>query len=190
MDVPHNYRIIKQVRSSALALLLTACIMGCGNDIDKIQFFDRQTLPDNTLKGVDVQRSENGRLQMLMETPYVEQYSKPEAKTVYPKGVYMRFFDDYDHPTATLRARYAISYDKREIMMVRDSVVIIDLRSGDTTYLEELTWDATQHRIYSEKPLRSQNGPRVTYGDGFESDENLLSPQILHQRGTIEWKEE
>ena len=190
MNVRHIHRFTTQVRSSVLALLLAACMTGCGNDMDKIQFFDRQTLQDNTLKGVDVQRSENGHLQMLMQTPYVEQYSKPEAKTVYPQGVYMRFFDGYDHPTATLRARYAVSYDKRDYMMVRDSVVIIDLRSGDTTFLDELTWDATQHRIFSEKPLRSQNGPRVTYGDGFESDENMLSPQILHQRGTIEWKEE
>lgn len=170
-------------------LLLAACIAGCGNDMETIQFFDRQELPDNTVKMAHIQRSEYGRLQLEMDAPVIEQYSKPEAKTVYPKGVDMHFYDDYNRPTAKLTARYAVSFDSRNMMQVRDSVVIIDLRSGDTTYLQDLTWDALQHRIFTDNPVRSKNGRRVIYGDGFTSDENMEQPQILHQRGTLEWKE-
>jgi len=158
--------------------------------MEKIHFFDRQVLPDNTIRQARIQHSEYGRLQLLMEAPVIEQYSNPETKTVYPEGLKARFFDGVNNPTATLTARYAVSYDNRQLTKVQDSVVIIDLRSGDTTYLQELTWDAVQHRIYSEKPLRSVNGKRVTYGDGFESDDNMQSPQIIHQRGTVEWKED
>ena len=182
-----------KVRSSLHVLLLACCIgclSGCGNDIEKLKMFEPQTLPDNTIRNAHIQRSEYGRLQLLMEAPIIEQYSQPEAKTIYPQGVNMRFFDGYNNPTATLTARYGISNDSRNTMTVRDSVVIVDLRSGDTTYLQELTWDSEQHLIFSDKPLRSKNGQRVTYGDGFESDDNLQSPLILHQRGTIEWKEE
>lgn len=181
---------MKQARSSIALLLLVCCFASCGNDMETIQFFDRQELPDNTIKMAHIQRSEHGRLQLKMDAPEIEQYSKPEAKTVYPKGLVMHFFDDYNKPTAILTARYAVSFDKRNVMQVRDSVVIIDLRSGDTTYLQDLTWDAMQQRIYTDKPLRSKNGQRVTYGDGFTSDENMELPQILHQRGTLEWKEE
>lgn len=179
-----------KVRSSICMLLLTSCIAGCGNNMETINFFDRQELPDNTIKRAHIQRSESGRLQLQMDAPVIEQYSKPESKTVYPRGVCMHFFDDYNSPTAILKANYAISYDGRNLMQVRDSVVIIDLRSGDTTYLQDLTWDANQHRIFTDKPLRSKNGQRVTYGDGFTSDENMETPQILHQRGTLEWKED
>ena len=75
-------------------------------------------------------------------------------------------------------------------MMVRDSVVIIDLRSGDTVYLKNLTWNQAEHRIYSDTSLWSKNGQRLTYGDRFESDDSLHSPVIIHQRGTLEWKED
>lgn len=152
--------------------------------------FEPQSLPDNTIHNATVRRSENGRLQMIMTAPLIEQFSKPDPKTVYRKGVFMRFFDRSNKPTATLRARYAATFENRDIMLVRDSVVIVDFRTGDTVYLQDLTWNAAEHRIYSEKPLRSKNGRRITLGDSFESDDALQSPQIIHQRGTIEWKEE
>jgi hypothetical protein len=55
--------------------------------------------------------------------------------------------------------------------------------------MESLIWDKKEKKIYSDKPLKSVNESRVTYGDGFESDENFKNPQIIHQRGTLEWKE-
>ena len=152
--------------------------------------YEPHELPDNTIHNADIQRSENGKLQMTMTAPLVCQYSKPESMTEYPEGVDMKFFDGYNNPTATLTAGYAVDYASRQQMMVRDSVVIIDLQRGDTIYLQDLTWDRSAHRIFSDKPLSSHNGDRVTYGDSFESDDDMKEPHILHQRGTMEWKEE
>jgi hypothetical protein len=73
---------------------------------------------------------------------------------------------------------------------LRDSVVIVDLQNGDTVYLQDLIWNQLQHRVYSDKPLRSKNGARITLGDRFDSDDEFREPHIIHQRGTLEWKEE
>lgn len=162
----------------------------CGNDIEKIRMFERQELPDNTIRNARIQRSEEGKLQLLMTAPLVVQYSKPEPKTEYPEGVEMHFYSGVDNPTGIVRARYAVQYDQRDLTQLRNSVVIIDLRQGDTVYLQDLTWNAQEHRVYSDKPLRSKNGQRVTYGDSFESDDQFLTPHIIHQRGTLEWTEE
>ena len=75
-------------------------------------------------------------------------------------------------------------------MEARNNVVVIDYNSGDTTYMESIVWDKNEKRIYSDKPIKSVNGGRITYGDGFESDESFKNPQILRQRGTLEWNEE
>ena len=184
----------KKLRNHFLVLssyfLLLTLLASCGNDIEKTKIFEPQSLPDNTIRNAHSQRSENGKLQMLMTAPLVEQYSQPEPKTEYREGVYIQFFNGYNHATGTLRARYAATYDKREEMIVRDSVVIIDFQRGDTIYLHNLTWNQLQHRVYSDTLVRTKNGPRVTYGDRFESDDAFESPQIFHQRGTIEWKED
>lgn len=191
MSASQSRQRINKVRSGAAIALLLACLLsGCGNDIEKTKLFEPHTLPDNTIKNARIQRSEQGRLQLIMTAPLVEQYRVPEPKTEYRKGVDMQFYDGYQHPTGKLRARYAISYDKREMMQVRDSVVIIDLQRGDTIYLHNLTWNQLEHRVYSDTTVRTKNGPRVTIGDRFESDDAFESPQIYHQRGTIEWKED
>lgn len=184
------YRKLSQVGSRTGVLLLACFLSACGNDIEKTKMFERQTLPESTIKNAEIQRSENGRLQMVMNAPLIEKYSNPEEKTEYRKGVLIHFYNGYDKPTGILQAQYAVNYDKRETMVVRDSVVIIDLQRGDTIYLQDLTWNQMEHRIYSENPLRTQNGPRVTYGDRFESDDAFEAPRVFRQRGTIVWKED
>ena len=179
-----------KTRGGAIALLLACLFVSCGNDIEKTKMFERKVLPESTIRNAHIQRSEEGRLQLLMDAPLIEKYTEPEPKTLYRGGIKMRFFDGYNIPTGILTARYAITYDNRDITTVRDSVVIIDLQRGDTIYLQDLTWNAMEHRIYSEHPLRSKNGQRVTLGDSFESDDEFREPHIIHQRGTIEWKEE
>jgi LPS export ABC transporter protein LptC len=183
-------QLLQHAGNGVMTLFLACCLAACGNDIEKTRIFESHTLPDSTITNAHIRRSENGRLQLLMTAPLVRQYSNPESKTEYPKGVHMRFFDGYNNPTGKLTARYAVQYDKRQITMVRDSVVIIDLRNGDTIYLQDLTWNQAEHRVFSDKPLRSKNGDRITLGDRFESDDEFREPRIFHQRGTLEWKEE
>lgn len=190
MSVRTIKSISNLIRNRALALFLICCIVGCGNDMEKVKMFEPQELPDNVIKQARIQQSESGKLQMLMWAPVIEQYSAPKSQTVYPQGIFVRFYDGYNKPTATLKARYAISYDDRNEMMVKDSVVIVDLQRGDTVHLQNLTWSRMQHRVYSDKPVWSKNGDRVTYGDSFESDDQFKTPLIVHQRGTLEWTEE
>ena len=102
----------------------------------------------------------------------------------------MRLFDKGDKLVADVKAGYAYSFDDKKIIEARKHVVIIDYRSGDTSYMESIIWNSAEGRIYSNDTVRSVNGPRVTIGDGFESDENFTSPQILHQRGTIQIDDE
>lgn len=170
----------------ALLFLLAA---SCTNDIDKVRFFDRKTLPNQSIKDAHITRSSSGHVQMVLDAKVIEKYTEPEEKTLYPQGVAIDFLNEDGSKKAHMWAQYAEDLTARNLMQARDSVVIVDFGSGDTVYLKNLTWNKDEHRIYSNNLLRSVNGQRLTYGDGFESDDNFEHPQILHQRGTIEWKE-
>lgn len=166
-------------------LLLLLSLTGCRNDMEKVRFFDQQDLPQQSLDSVSMFRSQHGSVEVLMTAPVVTIYDSPKKKTVYPKGVNMRFVDKHNKPVASIRADYAYSLDEKKIIEARDNVVIIDYRSGDTSYLKSLVWNSADHRIYSMDPVRSVNGQRITIGDGFESDEEFKKPFILRQRGTL-----
>lgn len=165
-------------------------LWGCRNDMGQVKFFDRQKLPDQMLYNADITHSEYGRVQMRMTAPVVAQYTSPEQKTIYPEGVKMVFFDESLHKSAYISAKYASTYDNKGLTMVKDSVVIIDFNTHDTIYLEDMIWSKNEGRVYSRHLVEAHNGQRITYGDGFESDDNFDNLRIIHQRGTVEVKDE
>ena len=184
-------KIIRKRAFSALPcfVLMLLLLVSCRNDMEKVRMFDRQDLPQQNLDTVRAVRSLGGKKQMLLVAPKVVIYDSPEKRTVYPCGIDMQIFDGNGRQAASVRGRYAVSYDEKKIVEARDSVVIIDFRSGDTSYLNSIVWNSAEHRIYSSDAVKSVNGLRVTYGDGFESDDEFVSPQIIHQRGTMSIEE-
>ena len=183
-----GHRKTKRHAKRMLLCFVVACLLlsACRNDMEKVRLFEKQELPQQTLDSVHVLRSENARLQMSMTASKVVIYETPEKKTVYPEGLNLQLFDNSMQSVAVIMANYAVSLDEKKIVELRDSVVIIDFRSGDTSFLETLVWNSADHRIFSNKPVKSVNGQRVTYGDGFDSDDSFEHPLIIRQRGTIE----
>lgn len=157
--------------------------------MNEISRFERQTPPDQEVKQAHIRRSERGRLQVELDAPLIRQYKEPAARTIYPQGVALRFYDENRNIKSSIRADKAVSYDDRNIMKATDSVVVIDYASGDTIYLDDIIWRDDEDVIFSNHPVRAVNGNRVTYGDGFVSDEQMTNLRITRQRGVIEFEE-
>ena len=173
--------------SSCFVFLFTA--VACSGDMDEIRQFERQTPPDQEIKNAHIRRSERGQRQMELDAPLIRKYSQPSERTVYPRGVDIRFFSEGRRLKTSIHAGQAVSFDDRNIMKASDSVVVIDYGTGDTIYLEDIIWRSDEDLIYSNNPVRSVNGNRVTYGDGFVSDEKMANMRITRQRGVIEFQE-
>jgi LPS export ABC transporter protein LptC len=160
-----------------------------------------QSIPDRTDSAVQeisaarVRRSEGGRLQLELDAPVIQKYESPKAVTVFRSRsgvqVKIRFFDANDgHMTASIHADSAISFDDRDKMEAYGNVRVIDYKTNDTVYLQDLIWEGTEDRAYSEHPVLARNGRRVTEGDGFTSDGSMENLQITHQRGVIEFNDD
>lgn len=154
-----------------------------------ISRFAQKNPPNQEIKEAHIWRSDNGDLQLELDAPRIVQYRNPDTRTVYPEGVELRFFDSQRQVKTFITAKKATSYDDKNILTARDSVVVIDYTNGDTIYLEDIIWKNDEDVIYSNHPVRAVNGNRVTYGDGFISDENMSNLRITRQRGIIEFEE-
>ena len=184
-------RTVRKRAAGALPcfVLLALLLASCRNDMEKVRLFDPQNLPQQSLDTIRAVRSLGGKKQMVLSAPRVVVYDKPERKTVYPDGIDMMIFDNAGAVAASIKADYAHSLDEKKIVEARRNVVIIDFGSGDTSYLNSIVWNSAEHRIYSNDTVKSVNGKRITYGDGFESDDEFTAPRILHQRGTMTFEE-
>lgn len=170
-----------------LFFILTAA--GCSNDMKDISQFERQTPPDQEIKGAHIWRSDEGKLQLELDAPHIVQYRTPDTRTLYPEGVELRFFDGQRQLQTYIRADRATSFDDKNILTAKENVVVIDYTNGDTVYLEDLIWRSDEDLIYSNHPVRAVNGNRITYGDGFVSDANMTNLRITRQRGVIEFED-
>jgi LPS export ABC transporter protein LptC len=161
----------------------------CSNDMKDISRFDRQAPPDQEVRDGHIWRSEEGRLQLELDAPRIVRYRTPDTRTIYPQGVELRFYDGDRKLQTFIRADKATSYDDRNILTAKDSVVVIDYTNGDTVYLEDIVWRSDEDLIYSNHSVRAVNGNRVTYGDGFTSDANMTNLRVTRQRGIIEFED-
>lgn len=182
----------KGISLAGLSLVAFFSFAACNSQMQAIP--DRSDSADQEVTNARVHRSDAGHLQLELDAPLIQKYNRPRAKTEYRscggEQVKMRFFDEHDgHLKVSIAADSAISFDDRDIMEAYGNVVVIDYGSGDTIYLEDLIWNSSEDRIYSDNPVRARNGNRLTEGDGFTSDERMENLQITRQRGVIEFNE-
>ncbi len=182
-------RLPKAVASLSTLLFTLSSLFSCGYDMKDIERFERKKPPDQEVTDAHVWRTEEGKPQLELDAPTIVQYRQPDTRTLYPKGVELRFYDENRHLQTLIRANKATSYDDKNILTATDSVVVIDYSTHDTVYLKDITWESDNDIIYSHNPVRAVNGSRVTYGDGFTSDGNMTNLRITRQRGTIEFEE-
>jgi len=182
-----------RVSCFSFSFFCSLLLASCNSQLPSVP--DRSDSAAQELSVAHVRRSEGGKLQLEIDSPIIQKYDRPRAITKFRSRsgvqVKMRFFDANDgHMTASIYADSAISFDDRDKMEAYGNVRVIDYKTNDTVYLQDLIWEGTEDRAYSEHPVLARNGRRVTEGDGFTSDGSMENLQILRQRGVVEFNDE
>ncbi|MCX6232225.1 MAG: LPS export ABC transporter periplasmic protein LptC [Bacteroidetes bacterium] len=166
---------------------LISCIMiSCQNDMAKIKTITNFVItPVQSAKDITVLRSDSGKLQLYLVSPQLDLYQGEQSYYKYPKGLKVIFYDINKREKAKLTADYAIHYEERGIMEIKNNVVIVDLKKGDTIYTSSLTWDQNRKTITSNVAVKRVNKEGVLYGDGFDADESFSDYTLRNPHGTI-----
>lgn len=174
------------------AILLTAVMFsGCKNDLEEIKSLDfTDTLPDVTARDVQMYYSESARVEIELVSPLVISYGGSEPYTEFPEGFTVFFYDSLHKVKSTISADYGINYEKKELMVARYNVEVINVEKDERLNTEELFWDQKKKIIYSEKFVRITRGEEVITGDGLTSDQEFEAIEIKNPRGLIEIEDE
>lgn len=161
-------------------------VTSCQNDIEKINILtDINKMPVESAKEVTTIRSDSGKIQLYMTSPQLDRYQSEQSYTKFPKGLKVFFYDDYMNVKMMLSAKYAVNYEDRRIFELKNNVVIIDYKKGDTIYTESMVWDQSRKTISSDVLVKRINKDGVLYGEGFDADENFNEYTLRRPRGTI-----
>jgi LPS export ABC transporter protein LptC len=103
--------------------------------------------------------------------------------TEFPKGVKIIFFDEKMGEKGTITADYAIKRDKENTIEFRKNVVASN-NQGETFKSEELIYDQTAKKLFSNKPVQiTMSNGDIMNGTGFNSNESLYPWHIDQSTG-------
>lgn len=161
-------------------------IVGCENDPKAVAAMFPEIRPDaEKITNFETIYSDSAEVKVRISGPELLRYTEgAEVIQVFPKGVYVEFFDAFGEISSTLASKYGIRYENEERVIVRDSVVW-QAQVGDRLDTEELVWEAQNERIYSDRYVRLKQDDKIITGVGFESNQNFTRSKVRAIQGVM-----
>ena len=170
-----------------LFLFFLVVLISCTNDPKLVQEFvsDKQQ-PIEQIKGAELLHTENGKVKVRLVANRIERFQDIQPALIFPDHFEVYFYNDSSQLQSTLMADYASIDEERKIMLAQNNVILI---SSDDKKLEtnELVWDESKNKIYTDKKVKITTGKEVIYGEGFTSTPDFKQYSITKIHGTFDF---
>ena len=168
----------------ALSILGSATLLFSCSKKSASQVYDYETLMTESSENRTIIMMDNGKRSYTFTTPLMEGYSlATNPYQEFRRGIKMTTYtDSLSLIDATITANYAIYYERQKLWEAKGNVVIIKNNRGesDTTvtglteiYTQQLFWNATTKKIYSNVDTKVLQPDGWHFGVGFDADEDL-----------------
>lgn len=177
-----------------LAPLLGGLILlfatGCLNDPEEVAELMKRLDPQVEIAtDVAIMYSDSAVLRGFVSGPTMLNYlDNTDPRQEFPDGVHVVFFDERGDTTSILDARLAIRRERKNEIIVRDSVVWESLK-GERLETDELIWDQQLGEVFTNKFVVITTPEQIIYGHGFRADQDFRNARILSVEGRVQLKE-
>jgi LPS export ABC transporter protein LptC len=147
--------------------------VACENSEKEIDQLYKKQVAVEEGKEIVSYMSEGGKVKAKLTSPFMLRYQTDSI--VFPRTLHVDFYNDStDVIESTVDARYAryIELDKK--VLLRDSVVVLSFKNGDTLTTQELWWDQNKKEFYTDKPAHVHQRDKIIPAlNGLRAAENL-----------------
>ena len=152
--------------------------------------YNPEFVPTIDTDSVTMKISDSGRVKYKMVTKRMQIFDKAKDPHWYfPKGIYLEQYDSVYHVNATIVADTVWNYNQKGLWKLKGHVVIKNVK-GAVFKTEELYWDQTQKKIYTDKYIRITSPERDLKGYGMDASQDLSQYQIRRPSGVIRVKDQ
>lgn len=130
--------------------------------------------------------SQSGHVKAELTGPYMERHLQHPAYVEFSKGMKVKFYDDSLNHTSTLTAFYGKYFENSGDMFLRDSVVLINVKTNERMDCHRLKYDAQTQRFSSDTAVRYLRNGRPMYGTAFTSNSEFSDPMFLKGHGEFD----
>ena len=189
---------IRRYAVLALSIVGSATLLlSCGQKPQRVSY-DNETLMTESSEHRTITMMENGKRSYTFTSPLMEGYrlaANPYQE--FRRGIEMTTYtDSLSLPEVTITANYAIYYERQKLWEAKGNVVVIrrDRKDGDTTvtgltevYTQQLFWNATTKKIYSNVDTKVLQADGWHFGVGFDADDDLKNIHFRKYSSEIEF---
>lgn len=183
------------IKNSVYLVFFLFFLSSCENKLEDVATIGamKNKGPVETAKDIDITYSDSAKVKARVLSPLLYHFTDIENPYYeMPNGVLINFYNtkiDTLMLESVLSAKYAIRYEKKQVMEARDSVVVIN-KKGEKLNTERLVWNEATQRIYSDKFVKITTKDKIIFGDGFEANQDFSKYRIFKIKGIVNIKEE
>lgn len=174
------------IRVIILNLFAALFFFSCKNDLKEIdKVINREMIRVEVANEVSMLYSDSAVVRVSIEGPVMLRHlDKDDPRQEFTEGVKVVFYGADESIQSILTANYAIRLERKNQIVVRDSVVW-QSSEGEKLETEELTWEETKEKIFTNRFVTITKPDEIIYGYGFEADQDFSSWTIKAIEGTL-----
>ena len=184
-------KVLHRYLAIALLLLGSALLFSC-KEVKQHKEEQLDAIMTEKSYNLTIIVSENGRRSYRFTTPLLEGYTLGrDPYREFRKGVKITTYQDDSLTTvsATMESNYAIYYENRKLWEAKGNVRIVK-HDGTKVFTQQLFWNSTTKRIYSNVDTKIVTANDTHFTEGFESDEELVELNFRHWKGKVKMDEQ
>lgn len=172
----------------SLGILSLICLfsISCENDLAEVrEAVSKDKLQMEVAKDVEMLYSDSAIVKARVAAPLMHRFlDKRDPRQEFPEGLRVEFLTPKGRVQSYLTAKFAIRYENKNEVIVRDSVV---WKSPNQERLEteELIWDEQKEKVYSNKFVKITKPDEKIYGYGFEANQDFTRWKINAIEGEL-----
>ncbi|WEK36734.1 MAG: LPS export ABC transporter periplasmic protein LptC [Candidatus Pseudobacter hemicellulosilyticus] len=172
------------------AALFTGCLFvlsACENTQQEVDaLFKKRVAVEEGVK-VESFLSQDGKTKARLRAPYMIRQQVDSPYIEFPKTLHVDFFDDSLRIETIMDAHYAKYFDYQGKVLLRDSVVVINIKNHDTLRTPELWWDRNKQEFSTDKPSRINKADgTITFSQkGMRAKQDLSWYELYGNSGQL-----
>lgn len=141
------------------------------------------TGPLSSMDSAITQMSDSGIVVMQLKTAVQNNFENGDRE--WPKGFYIEWYNNRGQVTSYFSANYVYFTKAENLYRAEGNVIVKSFAKQDELNTEELFWNQTEEKFYTDKFVTINSEGEVHTGEGMNSNQDFTEYRILKPSGTF-----
>jgi LPS export ABC transporter protein LptC len=173
----------------SIAALVTSCffvLASCENDPRVVADMYKKKIGVEEAIQIESFLSQDGVVKAKLMAPYMLRYQADSPYLEFPHTLHVDFFDSTTKKESYLDAKYGKYFEFDRKVLLKDSVLVINMKNGDTLRTQKLWWDQNKSEFSTDDTAYIfQRDKVILAANGLQASQNLTNIKFFNSSGVL-----